>query len=139
MFGASDPLLSSPLLTTHRLRDPLMAPPFRPMSSANQQGSRTSAFNFRSILQNALNDYTKQTGVDLSKYDFAKLLEGCDSSDEVLWLLKDEAEKFKEYREGNRKLINWISPIVKVVHVFAGAVGEGAAVVSCTASVLLPS
>jgi hypothetical protein len=92
--------------------------------------SSSSASRFQSILNNALQDYTKQTGVDLTKYDFADQLERCRSPDEVLMLLRDKAKKFKEYRDGNRKLINWITPVVQFVHVFAGFLGEATSVVS---------
>jgi fungal STAND N-terminal Goodbye domain len=77
-----------------------------------------------------LQDYNKQTGVDLTKYDFANQLERCRSPDEVLMVLRDKAKKFKEYRDGNRKLINWLTPVVQVVHVFAGFLGEATSIVS---------
>jgi STAND-like protein len=92
--------------------------------------SGPSAVRFQSILNSALQDYTKQTRVDLSKYDFVSQLERCGSPDEVLWLLRDKAKKFKEYRDGNRKLINWITPVVQVIHVFAGFLGEVTSMVS---------
>jgi hypothetical protein len=98
------------------------------MSSTTLSSSSASRFQF--ILNNALQDYTKQTGVDLTTYDFANQLERCGSPDEVLWLLRDKAKKFKEYRDGNRKLINWITPVVQVVHVFAGFLGEATGIVS---------
>lgn len=45
-------------------------------------------------------------------------------------VLRDKAKKFKEYRDGNRKLINWITPVVQVVHVLAGFLGETTSIVS---------
>jgi hypothetical protein len=85
------------------------------------------------ILNNALQDYTQQTGVDLMKYDFANQIERCRSPDEVLMLLRDKAKKFKEYRDGNRKLINWVTPVVQFVYVFSGFLGEATSIVSCKA------
>jgi len=101
------------------------------MSSAISSSSRTLSYNFKAILDNALNDYTRQTGVDLAKYDFAKQLEDRVSPEDVLGLLSDKAGQFREYREGNRKLINWISPIVHVVHVLSGFLGEAISAVRC--------
>jgi hypothetical protein len=72
-----------------------------------------------------------QTGVDLSKYDFARKIEDCGSPEDVLGLYSDKAGQFREYREGNRKLINWISPIVHVVHVLSGFLGEAISAVRC--------
>jgi hypothetical protein len=82
------------------------------------------------MLDDSLNDYTRQTGVDLAEYDSAKQLEGCSSPEDVLRLFSDKAGQFKEYREGNRKLINWTSPIVQVVHMLSGF-GEPLSAVSC--------
>ena len=101
------------------------------MSSTSHAVPMTSTSTFKVILENALNDYTKKTGIDLAKYDFAKQIEGYNTPDEVLWLFREKAKQFKEYREGNRRLINWLEPIVKVVHVLSGCLGEAISVVSC--------
>lgn len=98
--------------------------------SSSTTPSSSSASRFQFILDSALQDYTKQTGVDLTKYDFANQLELCGSPDEVLIVIRDKAKKFKEYRDGNRKLITWITPVVQFVHVFAVFLGEATSVVS---------
>ncbi len=98
------------------------------MSSTTLSSSSASRFQF--ILDSALQDYTKQTGVDLAKCDFFNQLDICDSPDEVLRLLRVQAKKFQEYRDGNRKLINFVTPIVQVVHVFAAFLGEATSIVS---------
>lgn len=92
--------------------------------------SSSSASRFEFILNNALQEYTKETGVDLTKYEFANQLERCSSPDEVLIVLREKAKKFKDYRDGNRKLINWVTPVVQVVHVFAAFLGEATSIVS---------
>ncbi|KAH9063555.1 hypothetical protein EDB87DRAFT_1575343 [Lactarius vividus] len=83
-----------------------------------------SSPNFQLILD-ALNEYAKETGIDLAKNPFSTSLQGCNSPDEILQLIRDKAKAFKEFREGNRKLINWLKPVVQVVHLFAGTLGEG--------------
>ena len=88
-----------------------------------------STSNLRLILD-ALNDYTKQTGIDLSKNPFAESFLNYNSPDSVLQLLQDRAKAFKDYRDGNRKLINWLSPVVQVLHAFSGILGEVASLVS---------
>jgi hypothetical protein len=98
------------------------------MSSTTLSSSSTSRFQI--ILNNALQDYTKRTGVDLTKYDIANQLERCGSPGEVLMLLRDKAKEFKEYRDGNRKLINWITQFIQFVLVFAGFLGEATSNVS---------
>ena len=112
-----------PITVSHQAQDSLSS-----MSSTNFSSS--SASRFQLILNSALQDYTKETGVDLTKYDFASQLERCRSPDEVLMLLRNKAREFKEYRDGNRKLINWITPVVQFIHVFAGFLGEATSIVS---------
>ena len=96
--------------------------------------SISSADRFRDIFNEALQEYTRQTGVDLTKCDFVSQLERCGTPDAVLMLLREKARRFKEYRDGNRKLITWITPVVQVVHLFAGFLGEALSVVSRKAS-----
>ncbi|KAI0295319.1 hypothetical protein B0F90DRAFT_1670156 [Multifurca ochricompacta] len=86
-----------------------------------------SSSNFQLILD-AFEDYSKQTGVDLSgtknPNPFADKLRSCDSPEAILKLLQDSAKAFTEYREGDRKLISWLSPVVQVLHAFSGILGE---------------
>ena len=100
------------------------------MSSTTLLSSSASRSRFQSILDNALCDYTKQTGIDLANHEFANQTKGCNSPDEVIFILRDKAKKFKEYREGNRQLINWITPIVQVVYALSRLLSEASAVVS---------
>ena len=93
--------------------------------------SRSSASRFHVIFDNALQEYTKQTGVNLAtKYDFVNQLECCGSPDEVSELLCNKAKKFKEFRDKYRTLIGLITPVVRLVHVFAGFLGEATSIVS---------
>jgi hypothetical protein len=101
------------------------------MSSTSTSSSRTSYYNFKEILDRALNDYTQQTGVNLAKYDFVKQLDLCNSPEHVLGLFSDKARQFKEFREKHSKLINWITPIVQIVHLLSGFLGEAVSAVSC--------
>ena len=88
------------------------------------------ATSFQAILDKALADYREQIGVDLDKQPFADDLRGRNSPDDVLKLLEDKANAFKVYRDGNRKLIDWLSPVVKVVHTLSGVLGEAVSSIS---------
>ncbi|KAH9046054.1 hypothetical protein EDB84DRAFT_738855 [Lactarius hengduanensis] len=80
--------------------------------------------SFQAILDKALADYRDQIGVELDKHPFTDELRGRDSPDDVLKLLEDKANAFRVYRDGNRKLINWLSPVVQVIHTLSGVLGE---------------
>jgi hypothetical protein len=93
--------------------------------------------NYRLII-NALTSYADRTGIDLSKNPFAERLQLSNSPDAILELLHGREKAFKEYREGNRKLINRLTPAVEVLHAFSGVLGEAVSLVSKSASVPLP-
>ena len=82
------------------------------------------AASFQAILDKALTDYCEQIGVQLDKHPLIDQLRGSDSPDNVLKLLEEKANAFKVYRDGNRKLINWLSPVVQVVHTLSGVIGQ---------------
>jgi hypothetical protein len=85
------------------------------------------ATSFQAILDKALADYRELIGVELDKHPFAEL-RGRDSPDNVLKLLEDKANEFKAYRDGNRKLINWLSPVVQVTHTLSGVISQAVSV-----------
>ena len=80
--------------------------------------------SFQAILAKALTDYCEQIGVDLDKHPFSDELRGCNSPDDVLGLLEVKANTFKLYRDGNRKLIDWLNPVVQAIHALSGVIGE---------------
>ena len=99
------------------------------MSSTEQATS--SPPNFQLIID-ALVDYAKQTGIDLSKSPFAEKLELLNSPQAIVELLQEREESFKEYRGRNRRLINYIRPAVGVIHALSGTLGEVASLVGNT-------
>ena len=101
-----------------------------PMSSTRQATSSTS--NVQLIIDAALADYTKHTGIDLSKTPFAAALEQSNSPEAILQLLYDRENAFKEHRDRHRRLINCLSPAVNVIQAFSGIIGEAANLVSLT-------
>ena len=99
------------------------------MSSTGQATSSPSTI--QSIID-ALADYTKVTGIDLSKSPFAAAIEHSNSPEAILELLQERENAFKQYRDGNRSLINCLRPAVKVIQSFSGILGEAASLVSRT-------
>lgn len=93
--------------------------------------------NLQSI-HDALKEYAETTGIDLPSNHFAHRLETCDSVEAIVGLLEDQMKEFKEYREGNRKLINWVSPVVEVVGKLSDVIGEVVSLVSRLGSPFVP-
>ena len=93
--------------------------------------------SFQPILDAALADYVKQTDIDPTKHPLINQIEACHTPDDVLKLLEEKANKFKDYRDGNRNLIDCIKPVVNVIHAFSGVLGEVANLVSRITSFFL--
>ena len=92
--------------------------------------SSTSCTSNVQLITNALAKYAETTGIDLSKNRFAAALEQSTSPEAILQLLQEREKAFKEYRAGNRRLINSLSPAVKVIQAFSGILGESVRQVS---------
>ena len=106
------------------------------MSSIIQTESTLS--NFQLIVNEAFANYTKQTGIDLSNSPFAEKLQVFSSPAAVLEHLREQENAFKEYRDGDRRLIACLSPAVPVLCAFAATLGEAVNVVSPNLQVPVP-
>ena len=95
-------------------------------------GQATSSSSNAQLIISALADYSKETGIDLSNNPFATALEQSNSPEAILQLLQQREKAFKEYRDGNRSLINYLSPAIKVLQAFSGILGEAVSLVSYT-------
>ena len=91
----------------------------------------TSASNIQ-LITDALVTYAKITGIDLSKNPFAAAIERAKSPRDILELLQERERAFKDYREGNRRLISCLSPAVNVIQAFSGVLCEAVSLVSLT-------
>jgi hypothetical protein len=97
----------------------------------------TTSDNFQSILDAALDSYTKQTGIDLTKHPSADKLKKCRSPDDVLQILSERESAFKDYRDQHRKLIDRLRPVVQVIHAFSAVLGEAAGLVRLNSPYLI--
>ena len=100
------------------------------MSSTGQPTSSSSTIHL--IINDALADYAKITGIDLANNSFAAALEQANSLDAIVQLLQGREKDFREYRDGDRRLITCLSPAVKVLQAFSGVMCEAASLVSYT-------
>ena len=91
--------------------------------SSTGQAAAASNINPQLIID-ALADYSRITGIDLSKNPFVAMLEQSNSAEAILGLLQEREMAFKEYRDGNWRLMRCLSPAVKVIQTFSGILGE---------------
>ena len=99
------------------------------MSSTVQATSSTSNIQ---LITEALVNYAKITGIDLSENPFAAAIERANSPGAILELLQEREKAFKDYRERNQRLISSLSPAVNVIQAFSGVLGEAVSLVSHT-------
>ena len=102
------------------------------MSESSTAEPTSSTSNIQLIIDDALSEYTRVTGTDLSNNPFVTTLEQSNSPDAILRLLQDRENAFKEYRDGDRRLTSCLTPAVKVLQAFSGIMGQAASLVSHT-------
>jgi hypothetical protein len=128
-----------PLIDLYHHRSPFPAP--FPLNTITEQAIQAilimsstgqAAFSTLTIqsITDALVDYTKVTGIDLSKDPFATAIEHLNSPEAILELLQEREKAFKEYRDGNRRLISCLRPAVNIIQAFSGILGEAISQVS---------
>ena len=96
------------------------------MSSTGQATSSTANMQ---LFIDALADYAKITGIDLATNPFAAALEQSNSPQSIIQLLHAREKAFKEYRDGDRRLISCLTSAVKILQAFSGILGEAASLV----------
>lgn len=82
---------------------------------------------FEVLFQCALEEYEKQTGIDLLKHPLAAHLDLCDSVESVTEALQEQAQAFREFQGGNSKVTTLLRNAVQVLHNLSSAavLGEG--------------
>ncbi|KAH8987465.1 hypothetical protein EDB92DRAFT_1948568 [Lactarius akahatsu] len=86
-----------------------------------------SSAHFRLIVD-ALDAYSKETGIDIAEHPFATELQVIDSSDEVFRLLEAKAKELKDYR--GEKLTDCLRFIINTLYILSDALGEAVSLAS---------
>jgi hypothetical protein len=107
------------------------------LNSMSLTHTTSTSSNFQLILDAALDQYTKRTGKDLFKHPLASIIEGCKSPDAILTIFQEQSRAFDEFRNGDPKLGNWLTPIVNRLHTVSTCAVLSAA--SIGASLVSPS
>ena len=99
------------------------------MSSGNQKvGPSTN--NFAAIFNAASTEYQRVTKNRLDTHPFAAQFDTCDSPEAVSNIFRTQAQAFSIFREGDERLMTWLDPIVHILFIFSGTLGEGIGLVS---------
>ena len=70
-----------------------------------------------------------KTGKELLGHPLATDVQRCNSVDAILAIFRGQAEAFKQFRDGDQRLMKWIGPAVDVLHTFSETLGEGVSLV----------
>jgi hypothetical protein len=76
------------------------------------------------LLETALRDYEKQTGIALDKHPLGEQLQNCDSVDSVTALLCEQTQAFSEFR-GRDKVLKPLKNTVSVLYKLSAAADFG--------------
>ena len=83
--------------------------------------------HFESILDaawsHALSEHKKNTGKELLDHPLATEVQRCDSVDAILTIFQGQAEVFQQFRDGDQRLMKWITPVVGVLYKFSNTLG----------------
>ena len=85
---------------------------------------------FTVIFEAASNQYKALTGQDMGTHPVALALEGHNSPDSVLEVFRKQAQAFDKFRNGDDKLMTWLTPIITILFTFSATLGEGISLVS---------
>jgi len=98
--------------------------------SASSQISGSSTNTLTTIFNAASTEYYRVTRKRLDTHPFAALLDTCNTPEAVLNIFRTQAQAFSKFREGDERLMAWLDPIVHILFVVSGTLGEGAGLVS---------
>lgn len=103
-------------------------PPIKAMSSSPPGQTSIDSIqpsNVKQILDVALSDYKKKTGIELVDQPLTTDVQRCDTVDAVLTILQDQAKELQQFKDGDHRLMEQIGPLTQVLFAFAGTLGVG--------------
>jgi hypothetical protein len=113
---------------------PLALPNVSCISMSSTPHTTSTSSNFEYLFNAALDKYAKRTGQDLRDHPLATIINLCESPDSILTIFQEQSRAFDEFRNGDLKLIKWLTPVVNTLHDISTipALSTGASLVSPT-------
>ncbi|KAH9019340.1 hypothetical protein EDB83DRAFT_2556025, partial [Lactarius deliciosus] len=96
----------------------------------------SSSSNLQAIFYASMKEYEKKTKKDLLAHPLMAQLQTCNSSTEILAILRTQVQQFEQSMSGDDKLTKWLNPTVNVLYAFSAALGEGVGLVFSPAKVI---
>jgi hypothetical protein len=81
---------------------------------------RSRSSHLRGLFEAALNDYKRQTGIELAEHPLAERLQDCNSAESVTAILREQAQDFKEFREKD-KVLKPLKKVLAILHILPSA------------------
>jgi hypothetical protein len=94
------------------------------MPPSDQITRHSASSNFIQIFNTAVEEYKELTKQDIRVHPFAATFNTCITPDAILDVFRGQAQAFDKFREGNDKLIRWLSPTVRALLAFSATLGE---------------
>ena len=88
----------------------------------------SESFDFDALFQYALEEYEKETKINLARHPLALQLERCDSVESITRTLQEQAKAFSEFRGSNHKVIKLLKDAVQALHKLSGTAALGASI-----------
>ena len=79
---------------------------------------QSGSTRLRVLFQAALEDYEKQTGIELTKHPLAERLQHCNSVEAVTDILREQAKDFDNFREED-KVLKPLKKVLTVLHIIS--------------------
>ena len=98
------------------------------MSTPRESSSSTPSFQI--IFDNALKEYEKKIGKDLTTHPLAVEINGCVSPEAILAILEAKARDLDESQKGDEQLTKWLKPTVNILHALSATLGPAVGMVS---------
>ena len=121
------------MITASSLQSPLVTSkvPATGTASLPLHAPTSTSPRIKQILDAALSGYKKRTGTDLLDSLLARELQSCDSVEDVLDIIRHQAEAFDKFRDGDERLMTWIGSSVDALYKISSILDEAVGMV-CT-------
>ena len=108
---------------------PYLPSPAAHTMSSSLQLSSSSTPKFQPIFEQALEEYKKKTGNELTAHPLAAEINGCNSPNAILPILERKAHELNQSGSSDERLFKWLLPTTTVLHTLSVTLGESVGLV----------